>query len=102
MDDTGVQKCTIYSEYEASIGKKRAGQVRNAKNKNELLLVCVHVSYPGLILSVYNVAELAKIAFEGEATIENDAVEGFQVTVIYPFDCNKFTEAYFAPFEVID
>ena len=59
------------------------------------------VSHPGQVLSVYNVAELVKVAFERAATVEN-AVQGFQATGIYPFDRNKFSEADFAPSEVTD
>ncbi|KAK9707651.1 Protein of unknown function (DUF1759) [Popillia japonica] len=58
-------------------------------------------SHPGQTITVYDVAELFKTAYERTATLEK-AIVSFRVTGIYPLDSIVFSEEDFLPSEVRD
>nr|CAI5837246.1 unnamed protein product [Callosobruchus analis] len=58
-------------------------------------------SNPGQVVTEYHIAGLFKLAYEKTASIEK-AVNGFQMTGIYPLNENIFTEEDFLPSSVTD
>ncbi|KAK9752221.1 DDE superfamily endonuclease [Popillia japonica] len=58
-------------------------------------------SHPGQTITVYDVAELFKTAYERTATLEK-AIVLFRVTGIYPLDSTVFSEENFLPSEVTE
>lgn len=58
-------------------------------------------SHPGQTITLYDVAELFKTAYERTATVEK-AIVSFRVTGIYPLDSTIFSEEDFLPSEVTE
>ncbi|KAK9703509.1 hypothetical protein QE152_g29297 [Popillia japonica] len=58
-------------------------------------------SHPGQTITVYDVAELFKTAYERTATLEK-AIVLFRVAGIYPLDSTVFSEENFLPSEVTE
>ncbi|KAK9759143.1 DDE superfamily endonuclease [Popillia japonica] len=71
------------------------------KNKYNQVADNWQCSHPGQTITVYDVAELFKTAYERTATLEK-AIVTFRVTGIYPLDSTVFSEEDFLPSEVTE
>nr|CAD7404917.1 unnamed protein product [Timema poppensis] len=90
-----------YEEFLVYACDAMVGVVRTAPAYYNAAADCWNATHPGQVLSIYNVAETFKTAFE-KATTMGNAVQGFCATGLCPMDKNKFTEADFLPAEVTD